>query len=63
MPGRDGRGPKGRRPMASGGGCYCLLKIPSLPDEPPTCFTGRAELCETSKSDCPVNSIHHAEKF
>jgi len=40
MPGHDGTGPKGIGPMTGRGGGYCLLKIPSTPDEPKTGFIG-----------------------
>jgi hypothetical protein len=40
MPGYDGTGPKGRGPMTGGGRGYCVLKMPSAPDEAPSGFAG-----------------------
>ena len=40
MPGYDGTGPKGLGPMTGRGSGYCLLKIPSSPDEPQAGFVG-----------------------
>jgi len=42
MPGYDGTGPKGLRPMTGRGGGFCLLKLPSSPDESLTGFAGRS---------------------
>jgi len=42
MPGFDGRGPKGLGPMTGRGGGFCVLEIPSTPNEPMTGFAGLA---------------------
>lgn len=40
MPGYDGTGPAGRGPMTGRGDGFCLLKLPSIPDEPLIGFAG-----------------------
>jgi len=44
MPGYDGTGPKGMGPMTGGGGGFCVLKLPSSPEESLTGFAGRSGL-------------------
>lgn len=40
LPGYDGTGPAGRGPMTGRGEGFCLLKLPSIPDEPLIGFAG-----------------------
>lgn len=40
MPGFDGTGPRGRGPMTGGGRGFCVLRVPSKPDESVTGFAG-----------------------